>query len=160
MNPTQNTPWLNDREQRAWRAFIALHTHLFRHLERRLQADSDLSAPDYEVLVNLSEAPDHRLRVYELGEALAWEKSRLSHQLTRMRRRGLVDRRDCPTDARGAYVELTVAGRTAIEEAAPAHVREIRRVFVDVLSAEQVDTLTAISDRVLAALTNGSDSPT
>jgi DNA-binding MarR family transcriptional regulator len=146
------TPWLDEREHRAWRAFIAMDAHLFRHLERQLQADSDLSGSDYAVLVELSEAPDEQLRLFELGQALQWEKSRLSHQLTRMGRRGLVERRACSTDARGAHVALTPAGRSTIEAAAPPHVEELRRVFIDALDAAQLDQLTAIADRVLHAL--------
>ncbi len=141
--------WLDDREQAAWRAFIEMHLRLFRHLERQLQRDSDLSAPDYEVLVSLSEAPDERLRPFELCEALQWEKSRLSHQLTRMERRGLVERRSCPTDGRGSHVGLTPAGRSAIQAAAPGHVEEIRLVFVDALDPEQLDQLAAAS-RIIA----------
>ena len=152
MSAARTTGWLDGREQRAWRSLVALRTQLFRHLERQLHDVSDLSGPDYEVLVNLSEAPEDQLRSYELCDAMHWEKSRLSHQLSRMERRGLVERRDCPTDARGAYFGLTADGRAAIEAAAPLHVEEIRRVFIDVLSREQLDPLTEIGDTVAAAL--------
>ncbi len=146
------TEWLDDREQRAWRGFLGMHAQLIRRLNRRLQDESDLSGPDYEVLVHLSESPDGRLRPFELCEALQWEKSRLSHHLTRMERRGLVAREECETDARGAHVSLTTAGRSSIVSAAPAHVAELRRLFVDALSPRQIDELARISEAVLTHL--------
>ena len=152
--------WLDRREQAAWRSFIAMHTQLFRHLERALQADAGLSGPDYEVLVHLSEAAEDELRPTELAAAIGWERSRLSHQLRRMERRGLVERRSCDSDGRGAHVALTAAGRAAIEGAAPGHVAELRRVFVDVLGADRLRDLAAMSDDVVAAIpARGADEP-
>ncbi len=158
-----STRWLTDEEQRAWRAFLALDQQLFAHLARSLQRDSDLSAADYEVLVQLSEAPDDQRRVFELSDELQWEKSRLSHQLTRMQRRGLVERHACATDGRGAHIRLTPHGRAAIEAAAPAHVAELRAVFIDVLTEAQLRQLEQLAATVLAALaarTAGDDAPT
>jgi DNA-binding MarR family transcriptional regulator len=146
------TPWLDDREARAWRSHVALSAQLTAHLNRQLQRDAALSDADYGVLVALSEAADGRLRAFELGRALRWEKSRLSHHLTRMERRGLVEREGCGTDRRGAFVVLTTTGRRAIEAAAPAHVREVRRVFVDPLTADQLDALAEINEALLARL--------
>ncbi|HEV8297656.1 MAG TPA: MarR family transcriptional regulator, partial [Acidimicrobiales bacterium] len=99
--------WLDERENRAWRGLQQVRAQLGGRLGRQLQRDTGLSAADYEVLVNLSEAPKGRLRSYELSNALQWEKSRLSHHLTRMQRRGLVDREGCATDARGAFILIT-----------------------------------------------------
>ena len=119
---------------------------------RELQRESGLSGPDYEVLVNLSEAPNGRLRAFELGRATQWEKSRLSHHISRMVDRGLVRRESCPTDSRGAFVALTAAGRKAIDAAAPLHVEHVRRLFIDSLTPEQLDALAEISEAVLAKL--------
>lgn len=149
-------PWLDPDEQRAWRTFLRMESRLQRHLAQQLQRETGLSEADFEVLVNLSEAEGDRLRAYELGDELQWEKSRLSHHLTRMEKRGLVAREDCPTDARGAFVRITRDGRTAIEQAAPTHVTEVRARFIDVLSAEQLRALEEICDTVLAALDEGS----
>jgi DNA-binding MarR family transcriptional regulator len=151
------TVWLDEREQRAWRSFIAMHAQLMSRLHRQLVADSDLSGPDYEVLVHLSESPEGRLRPFELSAALQWEKSRLSHHLTRMERRGLIAREECEIDARGAHIALTPAGRAAIVAAAPAHVAEIRRLFVDSLTPRQLDELARISEAVLDGLDDESD---
>lgn len=144
--------WLDEREQRAWRAFTTMHGQLSRELGRRLLRDSGLSSSDYEVLVPLSEAPDGQLRARDLARGVGWEKSRLSHHLTRMQQRGLVERLGCPTDARGAFIRLTGAGRTAIEEAAPQHVEAVRENFIDLLTAPEIDALTDIADRVLDRL--------
>lgn len=144
--------WLDEREHRAWRGYLRANTLLSATLNRELQRHAELSNADYEVLVNLSEAADHRLRPFELGDAMQWEKSRLSHHLKRMEARGLVAREDCPSDARGAFVAVTDTGMAAITEAAPLHVADVRRYFIDVLTSEQLDALIEISDAVLAAL--------
>lgn len=149
-----DTPWLDEREQRAWRGLLALQTQVGGRLRRALLRDSGLSDADYEVLVNLSEAPDGRLRVFELAAALQWERSRVSHHLRRMEQRGLVERAGCETDGRGAFVVLTDAGRAAIEAAAPQHVAEVRRSFIDLLSPAQLDALAGISAVVLARLSD------
>jgi len=132
-------PWLSAGEQRIWRAYVRAGALLTARLNRQLQADSGLSLPEYEVLVQLSEAPDHRLRPFRLGRALEWEQSRLSHMLTRMQRRGFVRREACPSDARGALVVLTGAGLAAIEAAAPGHVAMVRELVFKPLDGELAD---------------------
>lgn len=144
--------WLDEREARAWRGFTRLRIELEAALGRRLAQRSGLSHADYAVLVELSEAPGERLRPYQLGRSLRWEKSRLSHHLKRMEARGLVCRAQCAEDARGSHVALTEAGRDAIESAAPAHVEDVRRLLIDHLAPEQLDQLAIISQQVLAAL--------
>lgn len=149
--------WLDDRQQRAWRGLITMQSELDAHLRRSLARHSGLSDADYSVLVNLSEAPEDKLRVFELVRALQWEKSRLSHQLRRMEQRGLVERTGCETDGRGAFVSLSPRGREAITAAAPMHVAEVRRHFVDVLTDEQLDTLTEITNAVVASVRSATD---
>lgn len=129
-----------------------MNAQLNGRLNRSLQQDSGLSDSDYEVLVHLTEAPDGRLRAFELGAALQWEKSRLSHHLRRMEARGLVERKNCETDRRGSFVVLTPAGRRSIESAAPGHVEEVRAAFLNALSPEQIDALAGITQAVLANL--------
>jgi DNA-binding MarR family transcriptional regulator len=146
------TEWLNPQEQRAWRTFIQVQSKLRHRVGRQTHRDTGLSEADYEVLVNLSEAPDGRLRAFELGRATEWEKSRLSHHVTRMAERGLVARESCPTDTRGAVLAITPAGRSAIESAAPQHVEHVRRWFIDALSPAQLDALADICETVLARL--------
>ncbi|GAA5175935.1 MarR family transcriptional regulator [Pseudonocardia eucalypti] len=146
------TRWLDEREQCAWRGYLAMNARLTAHLHRELQARSGLSLADFDVLVQLTDRPDHRARVLELAAALQWEKSRLSHHLARMRHRGLVGREDCIEDGRGTVVTLTPAGLRAIQEAAPAHVTTVREVFFDQLTAREVDTLRDFAERVLTRL--------
>ncbi len=145
--------WLTAEEQRAWRAYISLHRELTARLNRQLQADSQLSLPDYEVLVHLSEAPGGRMRPYELAKALQWEQSRLSHQLSRMQRRGLVGREECTGDGRGAFMVLTACGLETIHAAAPSHAAKVRELFFDALTPDHVAAIAEISHQGLAGLT-------
>jgi DNA-binding MarR family transcriptional regulator len=144
--------WLTEDEQRAWRGLLQMTSQLNARMNRQLQDDYGVSLADYDVLVALSEAPEGRLRVFEIAGGLAWEQSRVSHQLARMQRRGLVARQECPADARGAFVVLTGVGRAAIERAAPAHVQTVRQLVFDGLSRDQLAALTAITSRVLDRL--------
>lgn len=144
--------WLDEREQRAWRGYLEMNARLTALLHRQLQSGSGLSLADFEVLVHLTDHADDRIRVFELAQVMQWEKSRLSHHLARMQRRGLVTREDCPNDARGAFIVLTEQGRQAIEQAAPCHVETVRELFFDQLTAEQIDTLGVITKQVLERL--------
>ncbi len=129
--------WLTADEQRAWRTYLRMSSLLPAQLNRRLQRDSGLTLPEYEVLVQLSEAPDRRLRPFQICEALNWEQSRLSHQLSRMQRRGLVARQECEADGRGAFVLLTDAGAESIRRAAPGHVAAVRELIFERLTDDQ-----------------------
>jgi len=146
------THWLDEREAAAWRQLRQLGGPLNAVLNRQLTRDSGLSMADYEVLVVLSEAPEFRLRARDLGRATGWEKSRLSHHITRMEARGLVSRENCATDGRGAWIGLTAVGRDAIGQAAPGHVDAVRRYVIDALTPEQLDQLVAIGAAVQARL--------
>jgi DNA-binding MarR family transcriptional regulator len=145
--------WLTSDEQRVWRTYVRMSSLLPAQLNRQLQRDSGLTLPEYEVLVQLSEAPDHQLRPFQICEALNWEQSRLSHQLTRMQRRGLVARQECEADGRGAFVVLTPAGVDAIESAAPGHVAAVRRLIFDRLGGGQRDSFEQACSAILKALT-------
>jgi DNA-binding MarR family transcriptional regulator len=146
--------WLDADEQRAWRALQFMQMRLERALARQLAADSGLSYPDYVVLVALSDRPDGRLRLFELGDVLGWEKSRLSHQVGRMADRGLLKRERCDSDRRGAYVVLTAAGRRELAAAAPGHVAAVRRLFLDAVTAEQLAAIAEAAESVLSRLDN------
>lgn len=147
---TENTNWLDDEEKTLWRDFIALQGRLHLEIQRDLKANSGLTEPEFEVLVNLSEA-DEPLRMTALAEALQWERSRLSHQATRMEKRGLVQRTSCPTDGRGAFLAVTDDGMREIERAAPHHVATVRRAFLDRLDERDKRDLA----RVLALVEHG-----
>jgi DNA-binding MarR family transcriptional regulator len=126
-------------------------------LDRQLVHDAGLSGAEYALLVPLSEAPGGRLRARDLGAMVGWDRSRISHQLSRMEQRGLVAREPCRDDARGSIVRLTTAGRSAIEAAAPNHVATVRHFFLDPLSDDELDTLATLFDRLLAGLAETMD---
>jgi DNA-binding MarR family transcriptional regulator len=144
--------WLDEREERAWRALQFMQLRLTGELARRLAADSGLSYPDYVVLVALTDQPDGRLRLHELAQVLGWEKSRLSHHVARMAQRGLVTKEPCATDRRGSVVVVTGQGRREIGSAAPGHVAAVRELFVDRLTPAQLDALAEAAEEVLAGL--------
>ena len=144
--------WLDERELRAWRSLQFMQMRLEGELARQLAADSSLSYPDYLVLVALTDRSDGRMRLFELADALGWEKSRLSHQVARMTTRGLVAKERCESDRRGAFVVITELGREEIEAAAPGHVDAVRRLFVDRLAPDQLDAIGDAAEAVLAAL--------
>jgi DNA-binding MarR family transcriptional regulator len=147
-----DTRWLDAGQQHAWRGYLRMQSRLSARLNRQLQTDSDLSLADFDVLVALTDQPQERMRVSELARVLHWEKSRLSHHVGRMERRGLVVKEECADDGRGAFVVLTPEGRRAIEAAAPPHVETVRRLVFDDLTPEQVAVLDTIAHQVLARL--------
>ncbi|AZM50442.1 MarR family transcriptional regulator [Streptomyces sp. WAC 06738] len=142
--------WLTPEQTAAWESFIRMQEKLIGRLSRRVQADSGMSAADYTVLVKLTESGEGRMRFMDLTKLVEWEKSRMSHQVARMMKRGLVSKEDCPDDGRGAFIVATPAGYEAIEEAAPLHVAHVRRLFINALTEEELATLARISDRLLA----------
>ncbi|MFF0728562.1 MarR family winged helix-turn-helix transcriptional regulator [Streptomyces sp. NPDC004134] len=142
--------WLTSEQTAAWDSFVRMQEKLIGRLSRRVQADSGMSASDYTVLVKLTESGGGRMRFMELAKLVEWEKSRMSHQVGRMMKRGLVTKEDCPDDGRGSFIVATPAGYEAIEEAAPLHVAQVRRLFVSALAQEELAALARISDRILA----------
>ena len=149
--------WLDEREAHLWQAYRDLQRELRNALDRQLIRDAGLSGAEYALLVPLSEAAGGRLRARDLGNMVGWDRSRISHQLSRMEHRGLVTREPCPDDARGSIVRLSPAGGSAIEAAAPNHVATVRRFFLDPLSDDELDTLATLFDRLLAGLADTED---
>ncbi|MFI6937100.1 MarR family winged helix-turn-helix transcriptional regulator [Streptomyces sp. NPDC050287] len=141
---------LTERELRAWRTSFEMLELLRTRIEQQLQASSGLSNADYTVLALLSEAPDRRMRVFELARGAGWEKSRMHHQLTRMGKRGLVIRERC--GSRGMEAVITADGLAALRKAAPSHAQEVRRLFVDRLTPEELDQFAGLSATILDSL--------
>ena len=140
---------LDERQRLLWKAYRDLYNGLSGALQEQLLRDAGLSGSEYAVLVELSHTPDGVLRARELGVELGWDRSRLSHLVGRMEKRGLVAREECSDDARGSMVRLTGAGRDAVEGAAPEHAEAIRRYFFNPLSSEELETLSVVFDRLL-----------
>jgi DNA-binding MarR family transcriptional regulator len=138
---------MTSSELRTWRSLLDTTTDLRRILGAQLQ-ESSLSPADYEVLLALSEAEGRALRSSQLAATIDWERSRLSHHLARMERRGLIQRGECVTDNRGAVVSLTADGADVFRRASTPHLRAIKRHFADALTPEQFDALAEILDAV------------
>jgi DNA-binding MarR family transcriptional regulator len=151
------TRWLNEHEELAWRGYRRMTALLDARVTRDLATDTGLSAADYEVLSNLSETPGHQWRLTKLAERMLWSQSRLSHHLERMQQRGLIQRDPSDADGRGAIVTLTKQGATAIAEAAPKHLDSVRQHFIDLVTPAELDTLAAITAKVVIKLTGTDD---
>jgi DNA-binding MarR family transcriptional regulator len=147
-----DTRGLDAREAHLWQSYRDTYRELTSALEARLAANSGLSGADYALLHPLSTSETGVLRTRDLGRSIGWERSRLSHQVSRMEKRGLVVREECEADARGSMVRISEAGRRAIEAAAPDHVEAVRTYLLDKLTREEQDQLAALLDRILAGL--------
>lgn len=140
---------LSDVQFRAWRTFLEAHSRTIESLARELRDEKDLPLAWYDVLVQLSEAPDRRLRMQELAEAILLSKSGLTRLIDRMERDGLIARQACPADRRGTFAELTPAGSRRLEEAAPTHVRGVHEHFARLFDDDEAATLAALLSRVV-----------
>ncbi len=146
------TRWLDDDQQDAWRRFLHASSLLSDQLDKGLSDRSNLSSTDYEILVFLSEAPGRRLRMSQLASEVLVSKSRLTYRVDRLAARGLVDRENCPNDARGTNALLTDEGLRELEAAAPGHVDDVRHYLIDQIEPHELETFRAIFTRVEAAL--------
>lgn len=146
-------PWLSHAEQEAWRSYVTATSVVGRLLDRALKARG-LSPEDYGILAMLSEAPDHQLRLGELASQLRLPKPFLTYRFQRLEQSGLVERRQCPTDARSAFCVLTDAGVEMVTLVAPEHVASVRGALFDHLSPAQIGQL----GRIMVAVIDGIDS--
>jgi DNA-binding MarR family transcriptional regulator len=137
---------LTTQQLAVWRSLVDTTAELRRILGGQLQQESGLSPADYQVILALHEATGRRLRSSELAARIDWERSRLSHHLGRMERRGLIRRDDCATDSRGAEVSLTEDGAGMFRRANVPHMRAIKTYFADALTPEQFDALADVLD--------------
>ena len=134
------TVWLTAEQQRVWRAYLLGSARLMERLDADLRRFG-MDLPEYEILVNLEEAPEHQLRMSELAAAVHQSRSRLTHTISRMEHSGLVERVSCPTDRRGVWARLTERGMALLETAAPDHVAAVRRYFVESMDAQDYEAL-------------------
>ncbi len=160
------TRWLSDDEQASWRALITVWMLLPDRLSRDLQDEAGISLADYEILVNLSESPDRRLRMSELADRTLSSRSRLSHQVDRLTDAGLVDREPCSEDRRGYFAVLTPQGWDFLVASAPKHVASVREHLVDVLTPDEFAELGRLCAKVterlrpaVGACSEGTDDP-
>jgi DNA-binding MarR family transcriptional regulator len=146
------TRWLDAEEQKAWRAWLYSTQLLQERLDRELTRETGISHAYYEILVQLSEAPDRRMRMSQLADRSLSSRSRLSHAVSRLEERGWIRREVCADDGRGQLAVLTDEGFAALEAAAPVHVEGVRTHLFDQLTPEQVNSLRAISETLLGHL--------
>lgn len=144
---TTGTRWLDSEQQVAWRAYLLGTARLMAKLDDDLR-QFGLGINDYEILVRLSEAPERRLRMAELADRLHQSRSRLTHTVGRLEAAELVRRTSCKSDKRGVWAELTDAGFTLLEQAAPYHVDGVRENLVDLASPEDFAAIGRVFDAV------------
>lgn len=140
---TTEPHWLSAPEQRAWRAFIYGATSVLEELSRVLETDPeiDLTLQEYEILVRLSEREGSRMRMSDLADQVVHSRSRLTHTVARLERRGILERVRCAADGRGREAVLTPEGRDLLERAAPAHVSSVRAALLNRVGTEDFLTL-------------------
>jgi DNA-binding MarR family transcriptional regulator len=151
----EDTQWLTPPELRAWLRFVAVVERLPGVLDSQLQRDADLTHFEYYVLAMLSEAPGRTLRMTSLAGMTNASLPRLSHVAARLEKRGFIERTPCAEDRRATNASLTDAGWQKVVATAPGHVNNVREHVIDLLTAEQVAQLEAISDALLARLDGG-----
>ncbi|MDI6911632.1 MarR family transcriptional regulator [Nocardioides sp.] len=157
MNDTggDDARWLDDQEQRSWRALLMGMTLLLDRLDDELRRHCDLSLVEYEILVRLSEAPDRQMRMAQLADALAHSRSRVTHTVARMEHAGLVLRKSSPDDGRGVVASMTDKGFDLLVRMAPTHVEGVRAHLVDLASREDFEAvgrvMNAVADHLVEA---------
>jgi DNA-binding MarR family transcriptional regulator len=149
---TDETRWLDQGQQHAWRAFLVGSTLLMDRLDRELREEHGVSLAEYEILVRLSEAPDHRLRMAMLASALSHSRSRVTHTVTRLEKDGLVARDNCLDDGRGVEAVMTDLGEQTLVQAAHTHVQGVRRWLVDLASSDDFEAVGRVFDAVADSL--------
>ncbi len=133
---------------RAWTAFLRAHAAVTRALESDLVAHASMSLAEYEVLVQLANAPERRLRMAELADRVLLSRSGMTRLVDRLVQDGLVAREHCPSDARGAFAVLTDAGLARLREAAPVHLEGVRRLFLEPLAVEDLERVAIVFERI------------
>jgi len=146
------TRWLTPEEQRAWRAYIAAAHLLEDALDRQLQQDAGMPHLYYSILANLSDEPEHRLRMTDLAERTKITRSRLTYAVARLEKDGLIRRENCQWDKRGSIAALTDEGMAVLERTAPGHVETVRTLLFDNLTEDQVRQMEEIFTGVVRAL--------
>ena len=144
-----DTPWLSAPRSSVWRGWLRLNAELSATLQRELQDDAGLSMPDFEVLVHLTDSPEGRVRVSDLARLLHWERSRVSHHVTRMERRGLVRAHGVRRGRPRSLHRDHPGGPCRDRAGRPGHVSAVRRLMFDALSDDEVDCLAHTIDKLL-----------
>ena len=132
----------------AWRLFVETSGRLHTVLDEELKSDAQITLSDFNILLTLAEAPEHRMRMRDLADAMVFSSSRLSYQIDTMQRRGWIRRERAAEDRRGSYAVLTAQGRRAFDDAARGHSASVEELFGSVVTDEEAATLIAVLDRL------------
>lgn len=147
---TDEPRWLNDEEMELWRLILRGDWRIDRSIDEALQQGEGITVAEFSVLVVLTESEEPAVRLKEICRKLEWDRSRTSHQITRMERRGLIVKEKSECDARGVEVRVTEEGRRRIEAAAPGHVEVVRQLIFDHITEEEKAALKSFYTKVLA----------
>ncbi len=142
--------WLSTPQQAIWRDYLNATARINEKLDAELRSFG-LDLGEYEILVHLSESPELQLRMSDLASAVRQSRSRLTHTVTRMERKGLILRKSCPSDRRGVIAVLTGSGLTLLKTAAPTHVESVREVFIDRVDPDDLAALGRAMNAVVLA---------
>ena len=140
---------LSERELRAWRGLLRVHSRLVKALDTELENEHGLAVTSYEVLMYLADSPDGRMRMHDLASSVLLSRSGLTRLADRLEREELIRRESCESDARGAFAVLTDAGRAKLAAARRTHLDGVRRHFVEHLSDQELERLGEIWGKVL-----------
>ncbi|MFJ9908798.1 MarR family winged helix-turn-helix transcriptional regulator [Streptomyces sp. NPDC101152] len=146
----QEEPWLSPAEGRLWQAWIDASWRIERRVSEQIRRDAGISHNEYAILALLSRSPGRAARMSTISDVAQIPRTRLTHQVDRLERLGVVRRGSSADDARVIMVELTKEGAELLERAAPCHVRTVRAALLDALDPEQIDTLTGLLELILA----------
>ncbi|MFY0405664.1 MarR family winged helix-turn-helix transcriptional regulator [Solicola sp. PLA-1-18] len=149
---TDETRWLDRRQQGAWRSFLGGSTVLMDCLDRDLRTEHDLSMAEYEILVRLSESSERTLRMAELASMVAHSRSRVTHTVARLERVGILHRQPCKDDGRGVEAVLTDHGFSVLEQASHTHVAGVRKYLVDRATPDELDAIGRVMERIVTDL--------
>jgi DNA-binding MarR family transcriptional regulator len=148
-------PGASDWRIGVWRSFLRAHASVVRELERELAADAKMPLVWYDVLLQLAEAPERRLRMAELADRVLLSRSGLTRLIDRLQAEGLVAREPSPDDARGTYSVLTTAGLERLRDAAPTHLAGVQRHWLSHFSDDELTTLHTLLGRIGPAAATG-----
>lgn len=149
--------WLSPDQQQVWRSYIAMVRLINEALERQMHADSGMSMGDYVILMQLSEAPDRRMRMSELADSTVSSRSRLSHAVARLEAAGWIERSPCDDDGRGTWAHLTDVGFATLAAAAPGHATKVHDLLFAPLGDRRASELGSIIDTIIEAMPRTSD---
>lgn len=141
MDLSPSTPSLAAEHLEAWRSFLEAHRRVVERLANQLREEAGLSLTWYDVLVHLSEADGHNLRMQDLAESILLSRSGLTRLIDKMEAAGLVQREACESDGRGTLARMTPAGLARLEEAAPTHIAGVIEQFARYLDVDEAKTL-------------------